>query len=85
MGEQCATCGGRGLVSYSGRGEDGPDPCPDCGPPTPPPELLVAEAPERCGAGHVCCDGFHDPPFRSHVLEPADCPACRYIEDEVDQ
>ena len=26
----CSTCGGRGLVSYSGRGSDGPDPCPDC-------------------------------------------------------
>jgi hypothetical protein len=28
----CETCGGKGLVSYSGRGSDGPDPCPGCGP-----------------------------------------------------
>lgn len=30
--EICARCGGSGLVSLSGRGSDGPDPCPDCGP-----------------------------------------------------
>jgi hypothetical protein len=28
----CQRCGGTGLVSLSGRGSDGPDPCPDCGP-----------------------------------------------------
>jgi hypothetical protein len=26
----CATCCDTGMTSYSGRAEDGPDPCPDC-------------------------------------------------------
>lgn len=37
----CSTCAGKGLVSYSGRGEDGPDPCTTCGPPDQPEEKLV--------------------------------------------
>lgn len=45
----------------------------------------VAETPpqeeaERCGAGHVCCDGNYGPPTHDHLLAPEDCPACGYPE-----